>query len=81
MNKRRFFEVATVAWALALVILGAVHLTAGTAEAESGWLDCGEACAVACGDVNSQCESVFDWFGCGCTVYCENGEFGDVYCI
>jgi len=81
MTKRRFFEIATVAWALALVILGAVHMTAGTAQAEDDWLDCGDACAVACADGGSQCDAVFDWFGCGCTIYCEDGTSGNVLCF
>lgn len=78
-KRRRFFEIATVAWAVALVILGAIHLTSGTAHADDDWLDCGRACSVACG--RAGCESVYDWFGCGCTVYCEDGSVGDVVCV
>ncbi len=82
-GSRNWLEVAIAGWALALLILGAVHLTAADAYAGGlgggGVLDCDENCDNFCGIFGSDCDSA-DEGGCSCVVYCENGEQANIYC-
>ena len=79
-NRRKWFEIVTVIWAMTLVVLGAIHLTAGDAEAR-GWVDCGASCGVYCGAVGSGCANYYTMQGCGCMVYCSNGMGAQIYCF
>lgn len=80
-TRRRIFEIAMMVWALALVTLGAIHLTSGLAHADDDWLDCGDACAAMCLWEGSECEGAWEWFGCGCSAFCLDGSSGEIYCI
>lgn len=85
-RRRRYFEIATLVWAIALVLLAAVHLTASPAYAEragggrDGWVDCGDSCAVFCSIFDEGCSRMWEWWGCGCTVWCSDGMSADVLC-
>jgi hypothetical protein len=83
-SRRKYFEIATLVWAIVLVVLATVHLTASPAYASvssDGWVDCGDSCAVFCGMFNSGCERIWEWWGCGCTIWCSNGLSVDVLCF
>ena len=87
MNARRkYFEIATVVWAIVLVVLATVHLTAAPAYADrehggrDGWVDCGDSCAVFCSIFDEGCARIWEWWGCGCTVWCTDGMSADVRC-
>ncbi len=85
-TRKRYFEIATVVWAIALVVLATIHLTAAPAYASrrggssDGWVDCGDSCAVFCGIFGEGCERMWEWWGCGCTVWCSDGLSADVLC-
>ena len=86
-TRRRYFEIATLVWAIALVLLATVHLTASPAYADrssrgggDGWVDCGDSCAVFCSIFDEGCSRVWEWWGCGCTVWCSDGMSADVRC-
>ena len=89
MSKRRkCFEIATLVWAIALVLLVTVHLTASPAYANragggretDGWVDCGDSCAIFCSIFDEGCARMWEWWGCGCTVWCSDGMSADVLC-
>jgi len=86
-TRRRYFEIATLVWAIALVVLATVHLTASPAYADrgrggggDGWVDCGDSCAVFCSIFDERCSRLWEWWGCGCTVWCSDGMSADVLC-
>ena len=47
--RNNWFDVGTAAWAIALVVMGALWITA-PAFAQEGGEDCWEACSLACED-------------------------------
>jgi hypothetical protein len=85
-NRKRYFEIATLVWAIALVLLATVHLTASPAYASrasgrgDGWVDCGDSCAIFCSIFDEGCRRMWEWWGCGCTVWCSDGMSADVLC-
>lgn len=80
-TRKRYFQIATVVWAIALVVLATVHLTASPAYASrDGWVDCGDSCAVFCSIFDEGCTKMWEWWGCGCTVWCSDGMSADVFC-
>jgi hypothetical protein len=87
-KRKKFFEIATVVWAIALVVLATVHLTGTPAYAESraggggrdGWVDCGDSCAVFCSIFQEGCARIWEWYGCGCTIWCTDGMNTEVLC-
>jgi hypothetical protein len=69
---RKWFEIVTVAWALLLLVLGAIHLSADIAEA----YDCTAICDFACGMGGEDCVDA-DGDGCGsCEWRCGDGGGG-----
>ena len=81
-TRKKYFEIATVVWAIALVVLATVHLTASPAYAVSldGWVDCGDSCAVFCSIFDEGCTKIWEWWGCGCTIWCSDGMSAEVFC-
>ena len=70
--RNNWFDVGTAAWAIALVVMGTLWMTAAPAFAQRGEEDCWDVCEATCGGLGG-CETI----GAGggpCWGTCGNGE-------
>jgi hypothetical protein len=77
---KKWFDIGTTIWAIALLVAAIIYLTATPAFADrggGGW-DCMLVCSVAC-DGNDGCRRFYEG-GWGCGVECRDGETYTVIC-
>jgi len=74
---RKWFNIGTTVWAIALLVAAIIYLTATPAFADDGW-DCMLVCSTACNE-NDGCARYYEG-GWGCGVECRDGETYTVIC-
>ena len=74
---RKWFDIGTTVWAIALLVAAIIYLTATPAFADDGW-DCMLVCSTACNE-NDGCARAYEasW---GCGVECRDGATFTVPC-
>lgn len=75
---RKWFDIGTTVWAIALLVVAIIYLTTTPAFARSRGWDCDTVCSVACSE-NDGCARYYE-AGWGCGVECRDGETYTVIC-